>query len=256
MNLYALPDFAVLSAKGPDAAAFLQGQLSNDVQKLTVGAGQLTALHTVQGRVQALLRLFRVGETDYAAALPRELLTDVMQTLTKRQFRSKFTLRDAGADWHVAGASAAPTGVLTNAVDAGGRCLVLSSSPMTTTHGRDDWRALDIAAGVPQVYASTQGEFVAQMLNLDLLGAISFDKGCYIGQEIIARAHYRGRVKRRLQRFELDTGAPLAPGASMSLPSGDNLQIVEAMPGAGRRSCLAVANTGCAGALPLPYDLP
>ena len=63
------------------------------------------------------------------------------------------------------------------------------------------WRRLEIAAGEPQVYAATSEEFVAQMLNLDVLGAIAFDKGCYTGQEVIARAHYRGRVKRRMQRF-------------------------------------------------------
>lgn len=256
MNVYALPDFAVLSAKGPDAAAFLQGQLSNDVLKLTVGAGQLAALHSVQGRVQALLHLFRVDQTDYAALLPRELLAEVMQTLTKRQFRAKFALRDDSPAWHVVGANCAPAGALTSAVDANGRCLVLSRSPLATTHSRDDWRALDIAAGVPQVYAGTQGAFVAQMLNLDVLGAVSFDKGCYIGQEIVARAHYRGRVKRRMQRFSIASGAALAPGASVSLPSGESLQIVEVMPGTGQRACLAVANIGCADALQLPYALP
>lgn len=256
MNLYALPDFGVLSAKGPDAATFLQGQLSNDVLKLAVGASHLTSLHTVQGRVQALLHLFRVAETEFVAALPSELLADVMQTLSKRQFRAKFTLRDDSAQWHVFGASAPPVSALTNVVDPSGRCLLVTQSPLATTHDRDDWRALDIAAGVPQIYASSQGEFVAQMLNLDVLGAISFDKGCYIGQEIIARAHYRGRVKRRMQRFRIDSPGPLTPGSSFVLASGETVQLVEIMPGTGQRDCLAVANIGYADALPLPYALP
>jgi folate-binding protein YgfZ len=79
--------------------------------------------------------------------------------------------------------------------------------------GRDAWRLLDIADGEAQVYAATSEEFVAQMLNLDALDAIAFDKGCYTGQEVIARAHYRGRVKRRLQRF-------VSRGALRDWPSG------------------------------------
>src|SRR6185312_17370732 len=73
--------------------------------------------------------------------------------------------------------------------------------PQSVPARREVWRQLDIISGLPQVYGATSEEFVAQMLNLDLVGAIAFDKGCYTGQEVIARAHYRGRVKRRLQRF-------------------------------------------------------
>ena len=75
-----------------------------------------------------------------------------------------------------------------------------------------DGGALDIAAGVPQVYAATSEEFVAQMLNLDALGAIAFEKGCYTGQEVIARAHYRGRVKRRMQLFLTHAAQELTAG--------------------------------------------
>ena len=78
---------------------------------------------------------------------------------------------------------------------------------------RQTWLQLDIAAGLPQGYAATSEEFVAQMLNLDVLNGIAFDKGCYTGQEVIARAHYRGRVKRRMQRFVTrDAQRPRIPG--------------------------------------------
>ncbi len=93
--------------------------------------------------------------------------------------------------------------------------------------------ALDIAAGVPQVYAATSEAFVAQMLNLDVLDGIAFDKGCYTGQEVIARAHYRGKVKRRLQRFRtlgsLETGASLKPGDSGTLQDGRTFKVVDAV---------------------------
>src|SRR4029453_9123009 len=82
------------------------------------------------------------------------------------------------------------------------------------------WRALDIAAGLPQVYATTSEAFVAQMLNFDVLGSVAFTKGCYTGQEVIARAHYRGRVKRRMQRFLTTAVGLLAPGTAGRFSDG------------------------------------
>ena len=99
---------------------------------------------------------------------------------------------------------------------------------------RAQWRALDIAAGAPQVYSATAGQFVAQMLNLDCIDAVSFTKGCYTGQEVIARAHYRGRVKRRMQRFETLLPAPLAAGDAGQLEDGRGFRVVESA-AAGRR---------------------
>lgn len=107
---------------------------------------------------------------------------------------------------------------------------------------RREWRLLDIAAGLPQVYASTSEQFVAQMLNLDAVGAISFSKGCYTGQEVIARAHYRGRVKRRMQRWRTAHPAQLAPGDAVRLADGRALRVVEAATlSDGRCELLAVA---------------
>jgi folate-binding protein YgfZ len=170
------------------------------------------------------------------------------------------------------------------------RWLVISPAGKTpalsgcVAAARDCWRLLDIADGMPQVYAATSEEFVAQMLNLDALGAIAFDKGCYTGQEVIARAHYRGRVKRRLQRFMSRAPEPLKIGDSGILVDGRTFKVVDAARLAnGRCEFLAVLalpgetaegssdtvgstsgeapNTGQAGrlevdALPLPYPLP
>ena len=98
------------------------------------------------------------------------------------------------------------------------------------------WQRLEVAAGQPQVYAATSEEFVAQMLNLDALNAIAFDKGCYTGQEVIARAHYRGRVKRRMQRFRVARGLPCyRPGDSGQLADGRTFKVVLSRP-AGRRA--------------------
>ncbi len=93
---------------------------------------------------------------------------------------------------------------------------------------RRAWTLLDIAAGLPQVYSRTSEAFVAQMLNLDLVDGIAFSKGCYTGQEVIARAHYRGRVKRRMQRWRTLASAALAPGDSGQLADGRSFRVVEA----------------------------
>lgn len=253
---YALPQIGVLEVLGPEAGKFLQGQLSNDVLRLTVGAAQLTALHTVQGRVQALLRLLRTAEQDYLALLPRALIADVLATLRKRVFRARVTLSDASDRWSVAGALAPPANKPHAPVDASGRCLVLEAPGAAAAGSEAAWRRLDIRAGLPQVYPATQGEFVAQMLNLDVLGGIAFDKGCYIGQEIIARAHYRGRVKRRMQRFAAPATPPLSPGDSLTLPDGSVARVVDSAQVDSGQEVLAVTETGAAGALALPYDLP
>ena len=140
---------------------------------------------------------------------------------------------------------------------------------------RAHWERADIAAGLPQVYLPTSETFVAQMLNLDLLGAIAFDKGCYTGQEVIARAHYRGRVKRRLQRWHARAAARAAPGDErahrrrtvahrgarrgrrgrrMGSAGGGKLRCSRAGSGGGRRR----RGRERAGRepLPLPYSLP
>jgi tRNA-modifying protein YgfZ len=134
------------------------------------------------------------------------------------------------------------------------------------------WERLAIAAGEPEVYAATSEAFVAQMLNLDALGAIAFDKGCYTGQEIIARAHYRGRVKRRMHRFlsdESDRGdarVQLAPGDHGTLPDGRSFRAVRvARHDDGRCEFLAVTGSETAAggsrvlsarALEVPYPVP
>jgi folate-binding protein YgfZ len=253
---------AVLRIHGRDAATFLQGQLSSDVAALAGGASQLAGYHNPQGRVIALLRLSRVAPEDLLAQLPLELALPVAQRLRRYILRAKLAIDIFDS----------PT-ALTAA-------LPQISLP-------DGWNATcsrdaDIAAGLPQVYAATSEQFVAQMLNLDCIGAISFSKGCYTGQEVIARAHYRGRVKRRMRRFVTRTAVaaataqtPLVPGASIRLPDGRRLEVVDAVERTdGRVEFLAVApfgpaaaesapNTGSAEPTPLdcepltlPYALP
>ncbi|HET9474201.1 MAG TPA: hypothetical protein VFO82_09925 [Steroidobacteraceae bacterium] len=229
---------AVLAVRGPDAAKFLQGQLSADTEQLAPGSSTLAGLHNPQGRVVAVLSISRTSPDEFLAALPRELVAAVAQRLRRFVLRSRVRIEEVP--------------------DAGpGQASELEA----------------VRQGVPQVYAATSEQFVAQMLNLDLLGAIAFDKGCYTGQEVIARAHYRGRVKRRMQRWLNASGTELKPGDNALGPDGRSLVIVRTAPAGSGQELLAVGTFGdgaavpahaegdargvmLSGPLPLPYELP
>jgi len=207
-TLTSLDDLGAIRVQGPDAVKFLQGQLSNDLTLLSAQNPLLAGFHNPQGRAIALLRLAWLGPQDILAILPRELAPAVATRLSKFVLRAKVKIADESASWRVAGlvTPAPPPDSVSIGIGPGRYWRVTPADRIIDLPGyaaldREGWRALDIAAGLPQVYAATSEEFVAQMLNLDVLGGSAFDKGCYTGQEIIARAHYRGQVKRRMQRF-------------------------------------------------------
>jgi|KBSSwiStaDraftv2_1062776.scaffolds.fasta_scaffold00565_7 folate-binding protein YgfZ len=272
-----LEDLGIVRVRGADAVRFLQGQLSNDVAQLGPSHSILAGYHNPQGRTIAVLRLMQwdAQAGDILAVVPRELASVLASRLGKFVLRAKVKIADESASWRVSGlidgasmavtrgAGAPPPRELPSSLgaqkrddgavfvrvgDEPARWLVVSpaDAPAPTwgyaVGDRQAWLRLDIAAGQPQVYAATSEEFVAQMLNLDVLNAIAFDKGCYTGQEVIARAHYRGRVKRRMQRFVSRDACHLAPGDSGVLADRRAFKVVLATQLAdGRCEFLAVA---------------
>jgi folate-binding protein YgfZ len=286
-----LPDLGALRFRGPDARRFLQGQLSNDLLRLTPGLLVRAGLHNPHGRTLALLALLAWSEEDLGAILPLELVADVAALLSRFVLRQRVAISDESAALRVFGLRM-PAGEripdVALRLDAARALCVLPAAapaPVGIALTRDAWRELDIAAGLPQVYRATTGQFVAQMLNLDCIDAISFSKGCYTGQEVIARAHYRGRVKRRLQRFESLGPLQLAAGDALQLEDGRAARVIEAVrradgsseflavaplpgamgvsaPEAGEDAGAAAAAPAAAAprvhvrALPLPYELP
>jgi folate-binding protein YgfZ len=273
-----LPDLGALRFRGPDVRRFLQGQLSNDLDRLDSGTLLRAGLHNPQGRTLALLGLLAWPEEDIGAILPLELVTEVAAQLRRYVLRARVAISDESAALRVYGLCVpAPAPVPAGAVrfDAGRALSVLpaaAAAPAGPALSREQWRAFDLAAGLPQVYRATAGQFVAQMLNLDCIDAISFSKGCYTGQEVIARAHYRGRVKRRMQRFASVGPLELAPGAALALEDGRAAWVIDSVGRAdGGCEFLAVAPLPGAerelgagsdaprvrvSALPLPYELP
>jgi hypothetical protein len=284
-----LSDFGVLRFTGADAGKFLQGQLSSDVGQLAADSILRGGLHNPQGRTVALLWLAKGPEGDIWALLPHELAGTVAGLLKRYLLRAKLSITDESDSYRVVGhwqhdLPDLPHGAWRLDAARGvslrplaGQDTTPALAPSETMMTRNAWRALDVAAGAPQVYAVTSGQFVAQMINLDCVDAVSFTKGCYTGQEVIARAHYRGRVKRRMQRFETDEPAQLAAGDTGRLDDGRSFRVVEAVTRAdGRSEFLAVAPMAAAAheaevepasgpaqasplrarALPLPYALP
>jgi folate-binding protein YgfZ len=277
-----LDDLGALRISGVDAQRFLQGQVSCDVTQFAPGRCLLAGYHNPQGRAIALLRLILVAPNEVLAVLPRELATTVAQRLARYILRAKVKLDDVSGSFNIHGLIAAhdaqpptpgPDSMLGRVADAPARWLHISPADAKHVPGgdRQRWRAFDIAGGEPQVYAATSEEFIAQMLNLDALGAIAFDKGCYTGQEVIARAHYRGRVKRRMQRFVTYASQELTAGTAGRLVDGRSFKVVDAVKRAdGACEFLAVTALGArdeaqqdsampsieANALPLPYSLP
>lgn len=214
--------FAVLNVSGTDAREFLQGQLTCDLRQLTPSQALLGSCNSPQGRVQAVFTLIE-RKDGIAMILPAAILDATLSRLRKYILRSKVVLRDErqrlpvrlAAKQAVVERGFKPLEAVRMHHEDGGisilrwhdsaqeRYLVIGDDAVNMSReiSASDWQLADIRAGIPHVFPATHETFTAQMLNLDLLGGISFDKGCYTGQEIIARTHYRGAVKRRMLRF-------------------------------------------------------
>ncbi|MGH8506734.1 MAG: YgfZ/GcvT domain-containing protein [Stenotrophobium sp.] len=254
-----LPQLATLRISGADADSFLQGQLSNDLALLTPQRAQLTSYNSPKGRMLAVFHLRRDADGTVLAEVERSILDPVLKRLRMYVLRAKVALEDISAQAGVlslAGAGApgwlaqlqlpAPEQALDCAHHSERGVTVMrrfGDCTRYTLHGShgaltelmaelavdadgaqpEDWRRLDILAGVPTIYPQTSDHFVPQMANLDLLDGISFSKGCYTGQEIVARLHYLGQLKRRMVVCRCDS-VEVAPGTPVH--DGDEAQAV------------------------------
>lgn len=262
-----LGHLGVISAQGKDAAGFLQSQFSNDVRQINEGHSQLSAYCTPKGRVLGLFRLFQRGDAFYLR-LPRDTLDAVLERLRLYVLRSEVNLEDTTNAFiriGVTGKSAEQElssilGALPDEVgDAvhtrdftvlrvpgvhprfevyalsfdAARNLWDSLNVRGAPIGHAAWQLTEIQAGLPNVYAETAEQFIPQMLNLQLIDAVSFHKGCYPGQEIVARTQYLGALKRRMYAGRITAETRPAPGDEL-FDTDDNAQaagqIVDAQP--------------------------
>jgi folate-binding protein YgfZ len=276
----ALPRFGSILVSGVDAREFLQGQVSFDMQRLTPLRMELASCSSSQGRVQAILWMIERAD-GMLLILPAELVDPTITRLRKYVMRAKAKVESGEGRFIIGGAvtdsgtalrthdetdgvstvrwpSVAPTSLIIAPATA-----ILQDDPAFA----DTWHRDDIRAGLPQVYLPTHEMFVAQMLNVDLLDGISFEKGCYTGQEIIARTHFRGTVKRRMVAFRSAAPAP-SPGArvlSAGAHAGDVVDAVSTQEGCELLAVIALvelqkeltlADTGAVmHRIPMPYEV-
>ena len=232
-TIYPIVHLAVLTVSGTDAAKFLQGQITCNVNDVTETKSSLGALCNPKGRAITTFLLVKSRDA-FLMILPVELLAPVKKRLQMYVLRSDVSLTDSSGRQCLIGLShpAPQAGSLfsttqqdiisVNFSATQSRYLVIAETDKAIAlwservghqgyqpENSEQWRYLDILAGIPWLTTVTSEEFIPQMLNLDLLGGISFNKGCYTGQEIVARTHYLGKAKRALFLAECDT--PVTP---------------------------------------------
>lgn len=226
-SFLALPDHAVVAFQGPDAAAFAQAQFANDVAALAPGQWQWNAWLTPKGRVIALFALLRLDADTFWAVLPDLPAEDFAAPLQRFVFRRKLKIQ-ARPDLTVAGAMAAVVGaagaqigerdggvLLDRSSDDGARSWwIVPSAAAPADVDNGDWRLRDLRDGVPRLPPAQREQWTPQQLSLDRLQAYSVKKGCYPGQEIVARTHFLGKAKRGLRLLHAATA--LAEGMTVS----------------------------------------
>ncbi len=280
--------FRLLQVEGEDAASFLQGQLTQDVRQLAPGRGLLGAWCNPKGRVITVLRILDLDGA-VGLVLPTGLAERVASRLSMYRLRAKVDIRPApdwqavavaapadleslaargllperarGAGCHAHGITTLELGGHERGVELYGTQAAIAGLALSDPLSEPEWHKALIDAGIPTITADTSEQYTPHMLNLDRIGAVSFDKGCYTGQEIVARTEHRGQSKRRLRRYRLETGEAHV-GDRLLHESGEAGEVVNA---AGP-DLLAVAriesheapltvNGGRAVPVPLPYDV-
>lgn len=257
-----LSHYGLISAHGPDTVTFLQNQFTNDATSVDATHAQWTGWCTAKGRLLALFLHFSRGDTRFLR-LPRELVEPVLSRIAKYVLRSKVTLEDAddalvrfglsgpqAAAELAAALGCAPDGIWSAAERDGIIAIRIPGvhpryelyGELAAMHrlwerlnvraapvGAEVWTLLNVLAGLPEVRTGTVESFVPQMLNLHLLDGLSFRKGCYPGQEVVARAQYLGKIKRRMYGLRIEGVAVPAPGARIVSEAGAEAgEIVEA----------------------------
>ena len=249
----------VVAVHGQDAGSFLQTQFTNDTNSIDEHSSQLNAYCTPKGRILGLMRVFRQGGTWYLR-LPADSIEAVVQRLRMFVMRADVTFEDVSENYLRIGVSGKAAGeeldaigttlpAEVNAVAHQGDLTIMRIPGVQPRYevyaqslksarsfwdslnvrgapvGEAAWRLLEIQAGLPTIFSATAELFVPQMTNLELIDGVSFKKGCYPGQEIVARMQYLGTLKRRMYLGKIASDELAAPGDSL-FPAGDNAQAV------------------------------
>lgn len=280
LHLSPLETFGLIELRGPDSARFLQGQLTCDVTRLAEQAHTLGACCNPKGRMLALFRLLRAGPEHFLMKMPVAVADALIEHLSRYKafFRQCSMTRLPEARCFATWSSQPPSPALiarlrerfpalglveiasqpwraelwfSESMDPAALTEVLAiETPTVTWHPEVDWLWMEHQSGLGQIYPETIGHFIPQALNLQKLGGISLDKGCYTGQEIVARTHYLGKLKKSMQHLQLPpdvqlpTETPLPPpGGSVYTPDGPVGEVVSGVRGSRGISLLVVLDT-------------
>ncbi|MBE7418135.1 MAG: folate-binding protein YgfZ [Ideonella sp.] len=229
-----LDEWALLRAYGADAATFLQGQLTQDVAGLAIGQARLAGYCSAKGRLLASFVVWRIDGDSFGLLCSADIAAAVGKRLSMYVLRARCRIEDLSARWAVWGMAGAAVARGAGAalpawraefrepawsiglptVDGTARALCVqpaqAAPPVQPAVAAAAWQWLEVSAGVPRIVAATAEQFVPQMVNFELVGGVSFQKGCYPGQEVVARSQYRGTLKRRMHLFA--TSATAVPG--------------------------------------------
>ena len=247
-----LGQFGTLRVSGEEAQPFLQNLLSNDIREVSSKQAQISSFNNAKGRMLATLLIWRAGD-NYLLQLPRVLCEPIRKKLSMYVLRTKVKISDASDEIVSLGLSGEkaqeivlekfgalpdlPLGTTATAqagaIKIGGSRFLINTTashaaalwPELSRHaqpvGSACWDWLNICSGIPVILPQTQEQFVAQMVNLELIGGVNFNKGCYPGQEIVARMQYLGKLKRRMYPAHLDY--PAHPDIGDAPQAGDEL---------------------------------
>ena len=229
-----------LLIEGPDALAFAQAQFSSNVQSLAIGAWQFSAWLNAQGRVRALFHLARLDEQRLLLLLRGGEAAALGEALRRYVFRSRLTLQ--ASPWQVLGTAAA---LPLHSVHIGNDDIVLGCDTHSLRLAADDagderWQRLQLQLGWPWLPASTLDALLPSALSLHRLQAVAIDKGCYPGQEIVARLHWRGGHKRHLCNVRISRSA--SPGDILHREGNDIGVLLNVVDNDDETDALAVLN--------------
>lgn len=243
-----LSNLGLIRASGEDALTFLHGQFTNDLNLVSEQHSQLSSYCNPKGRMLAIFRIF-MRDGDYFLMLRRDVIETTLKKLTMFKLMAKVDLTDASDDFVIFGLAGPESEAialennlsLPSEIDQSttknettsirvpsksSRLQFISTSENATTIWKSfsqkatqatssSWELHDIECGVAQVTAETSEAFIPQMVNLELIGGVNFQKGCYPGQEIVARTHYLGKPNRRMYRISIDSENCPAPGTNI-----------------------------------------
>lgn len=224
---------AVIKVTGPDSAKYLQGQLTNDINKLNVVTNaelssstekyyQISAHLNHKGRMLANFIINKTEDNTFYLITNKEIVASILPRIKMFVMRSKVEIS------HLETNILLSEELLNNSINiriTHKYFLVIDSNLIGNNSDVDEWQKLLLELGLTLIHPSTQEKLIPQQANLDTLDAISFTKGCYTGQEIVARTHYLGKIKRRLFRFEVPSDNNLEIGQIVVSPEMDNQEV-------------------------------